>query len=308
VHYDGVQVLFGVNLEVDQGEIVALLGTNGAGKSTLLKSVAGLVQATNGAIVFDGRDMTYAPPNEVAGRGVALFPGGQGVFPSLSVAEHLRLASWLHRHDKEHVARSTGRVLELFPILRDRLAERAGNLSGGQQQMLALGMAFIERPRLLMIDELSLGLAPAIVEQLLPIVSDISAQGTTIILVEQSANLALTIAHTAYFMEKGEIRFNGPTAELLRRPDVLRSVFLEGASKGMAATENETMAAPRVHVAAPHGNGQRDAPVRLSLDAVSKRFGGLAALSDVSLRAAAGEVIGFIEPKDAGKRTRLERI
>src|SRR5207248_4500677 len=115
VHYDSVQVLFGVNFEVDEGEIVALLGTNGAGKSTLLKSVAGLGQATNGAIVFDGRDMTYAPPNEVAGRGVVLFPGGQGVFPSLSVAEHLRLASWLHRHDKRHVARSTGRVLELFP-------------------------------------------------------------------------------------------------------------------------------------------------------------------------------------------------
>ena len=309
VHYDGVQVLFGVNLEVDEGEIVALLGTNGAGKSTLLKSVAGLVQATNGAIVFDGRDMTYAPPNEVAGRGVALFPGGQGVFPSLSVAEHLRLASWLHRRDKKHVARSTGRVLELFPILRDRLAEPAGNLSGGQQQMLALGMAFIERPRLLMIDELSLGLAPAIVEQLLPIVRDISAQGTTIILVEQSANLALTIANTAYFMEKGEIRFNGPTAELLGRPDVLRSVFLEGASKGMAATEIEkTMAATPVHVAAPHGNGQRDAPVRLSLDAVSKRFGGLAALSDVSLRAAAREVLGFIGPNGAGKTTLFDAI
>jgi branched-chain amino acid transport system ATP-binding protein len=308
VHYDGVQVLFGVNFEVDQGEIVALLGTNGAGKSTLLKSVAGLVPATNGAIVFDGRDMTYAPPNEVAGRGVVLFPGGQGVFPSLSVAEHLRLASWLHRHDKEHVARATGRVLELFPILRDRLGEPAGNLSGGQQQMLALGMAFIERPRLLMIDELSLGLAPAIVEQLLPIVSDISAQGTTIILVEQSVNLALTIAHTAYFMEKGEIRFNGPTAELLGRPDVLRSVFLEGASKGMATNENETMAATPVRVPVPHGNGQRDAPVRLSLDGVSKRFGGLAALSDVSLHAAAGEVLGFIGPNGAGKTTLFDAI
>jgi branched-chain amino acid transport system ATP-binding protein len=228
VHYDSVQVLFGVNFEVDEGEIVALLGTNGAGKSTLLKAIAGLVPATNGAVVFDGRDMTYAPPNEVAARGVVLFPGGQGVFPTLTVGEQLRLASWLHRHDKRRVRDAIDRVLELFPILAERFSEPAGNLSGGQQQMLALGMAFIERPRLLMIDELSLGLAPAIVEQLLPIVGDIGAQGTTIILVEQSVNLALTIAETAYFMEKGEIRFHGPTAELLERPDVLRAVFLEG--------------------------------------------------------------------------------
>ena len=234
VHYDSVQVLFGVNFEVDEGEIVALLGTNGAGKSTLLKAIAGLVPATNGAVVFDGRDMTYAPPNEVAARGVVLFPGGQGVFPTLTVGEQLRLASWLHRHDKRRVRDAIDRVLELFPILAERFSEPAGNLSGGQQQMLALGMAFIERPRLLMIDELSLGLAPAIVEQLLPIVGDIGAQGTTIILVEQSVNLALTIAETAYFMEKGEIRFHGPTAELLERPDVLRSVFLEGAAKGMS--------------------------------------------------------------------------
>ena len=126
-------------------------------------------------------------------------------------------------------------MLDLFPVLRQRLDEPAGNLSGGQQQMLALGMAFIEQPRLLMIDELSLGLAPTIVEQLLPLVRDFAAQGTTVILVEQSVNLALTIAETAYFMEKGEIRFHGPTAELLERPDVLRSVFLEGADTLTAA-------------------------------------------------------------------------
>jgi branched-chain amino acid transport system ATP-binding protein len=308
VFYDSVQVLFNVNFEVDEGEIVALLGTNGAGKSTLLKSIAGLVEATNGAIVFDGRDMTYAPPNEVAGRGVVLFPGGQGVFPTLTVAEHLRLASWLHRHEKAHVKAATARVIELFPILGERLDEPAGNLSGGQQQMLALGMAFIERPRLLMIDELSLGLAPAIVEQLLPIVRDIAAQGTTIILVEQSVNLALTIAQTAYFMEKGEIRFHGPTEELLQRPDVLRSVFLEGAAKGIAGQPQSTVDATAVHVDAPHGNGSNDAPVRLSLADVSKRFGGLAALSDVSLDAAAGEIVGFIGPNGAGKTTLFDVV
>ncbi len=308
VHYDNVQVLFKVNFEVDEGEIVALLGTNGAGKSTLLKAIAGLVEATNGATVFDGRDMTYAPPNEVAGRGVVLFPGGQGVFPTLGVAEHLRLASWLHRKDKAHVAEATERVLEMFPIFRERLDEPAGNLSGGQQQMLALGMAFIERPRLLMIDELSLGLAPAIVEQLLPIVRDIAAQGTTIILVEQSVNLALTIAQTAYFMEKGEIRFHGPTAELLQRPDVLRSVFLEGAAKGILAESAATVGATAVHVDAPHENGSSEAPVRLSLTDVSKRFGGLAALSDISLDAAGGEIVGFIGPNGAGKTTLFDVI
>jgi branched-chain amino acid transport system ATP-binding protein len=324
VHYDGVQVLFGVNFEVDEGEIVALLGTNGAGKSTLLKTIAGLVEATNGAVVFDGRDMTYAPPNETAGRGVVLFPGGQGVFPTLSVGEHLRLAAWLHRNDPEGVKASTDRVLELFPILAERLGEPAGNLSGGQQQMLALGMAFIERPRLLMIDELSLGLAPAIVEQLLPIVRDIREQGTTVILVEQSVNLALTIAEHAYFMEKGEIRFNGPTSELLNRPDVLRSVFLEGASKGTqengtngvattSATTNgvtspQSVPATVADVRAPNGNGESVAPVRLGLDNVSKNFGGLAALTEVSLQAHAGEILGFLGPNGAGKTTMFDVI
>ena len=168
VHYGGVQVLFGVNFEVDEGEIVALLGTNGAGKSTLLKAISGLVEATNGAVVFDGRDMTYAPPNEIAARGVVQMPGGQGTFPTLTVAEHLRLASWLAPQGPRTRARRRPSVCSSSSrCSRDRMGEPAGNLSGGQQQMLALGMAFIQKPRLLMIDELSLGLAPTIVEQLL---------------------------------------------------------------------------------------------------------------------------------------------
>ena len=295
VGYDGVQVLFHVDFEIDEGEIVALLGTNGAGKSTLLKTISGLVEATNGAIVFDGRDMTYAPPNEVAGRGVVQVPGGNGVFPSLTVAENLRLAGWLHRHDRVRTRESVEHVLTLFPVLRDRLDEPAGNLSGGQQQMLTLGMAFVTRPRLLMIDELSLGLAPAVVEQLLPIVAEIRAAGTTIILVEQSVNLALTLAETAYFMEKGEIRFHGPTAELLQRPDVLRSVFLEGAATVTApaavaeVVPNGKGAVPSArpaYVRAPNGSSAESTPParpRLELQEVSKRFGGLSALHDVSV-------------------------
>jgi ABC-type branched-subunit amino acid transport system ATPase component/predicted MFS family arabinose efflux permease len=306
VHYGGVQVLFHVNFEVDEGEVVALLGTNGAGKSTLLKTISGLVEATNGAVVFDGRDMTYAPPNEVAARGVIQMPGGQGTFPTLTVAEHLRLASWLHRKDKERVAAATEHVLGLFPILRDRINEPAGNLSGGQQQMLALGMAFIEQPRLLMIDELSLGLAPTIVEQLLPLVRDIAARGTTVILVEQSVNLALEIAETAYFMEKGEIRFHGPTAELLERPDVLRSVFLEGAQTRTGAP---APARTRPVLEPDAADGDTAAPaVRIGLDEVSKRFGGLTALSAVSFTANGGEIVGLIGPNGAGKTTLFDTI
>jgi ABC-type branched-subunit amino acid transport system ATPase component/predicted MFS family arabinose efflux permease len=308
VHYDNVQVLFHVDFEVDEGEIVALLGTNGAGKSTLIKTIAGLVKATNGAVVFDGRDMTYAPPNEVAERGVVMMPGGQGVFPTVTVADHLRLAGWVHRKDKPRVAATTERVFELFPILRDRLGEPAGNLSGGQQQMLALGMAFIEGPRLLMIDELSLGLAPAIVEQLLPLVRDLAAQGTTIVLVEQSVNLALTVADTAYFMEKGEIRFHGPTKELLERPDVLRSVFLEGAATVLDGAAAKSVPATATHVETPHTNGQDDVAARLRLDHVSKNFGGLAALRDVSLSARPGEIVGFMGPNGAGKTTLFDVI
>ena len=317
VGYDGVQVLFHVDFEIDEGEIVALLGTNGAGKSTLLKAISGVIEATNGAIVFDGRDMTYAPPNEVAARGVVQVPGGAGVFPSLTVAENLRLAGWLHRRDRERTHDGVERVLSLFPVLRERLDQPAGNLSGGQQQMLTLGMAFVTRPRLLMIDELSLGLAPAVVEQLLPIVHEIRAQGTTIILVEQSVNLALTLAETAYFMEKGEIRFHGPTAELLSRPDVLRSVFLEGAATVDTATPssaavpsatngNGVVTAPVVAVNGTNGDhpaAGEAAPARLALRGVSKTFGGLNALSDVALDVGPGELLGFLGPNGAGKTT-----
>ena len=172
VFYGNVQVLFDVDFEIDEGEIVALLGTNGAGKSTLLKAICGVVEADKGAVIFDGRDITHAPPNEIAALGVDQVPGGQGVFPSLTVRENLRVAGWLERRGPAELeaahrrgARASSRC---WP---QRIDEPAANLSGGQQQMLALGMAFLARPRLLLIDELSLGLAPVIVEQLLPMVA-----------------------------------------------------------------------------------------------------------------------------------------
>jgi ABC-type branched-subunit amino acid transport system ATPase component/predicted MFS family arabinose efflux permease len=303
VHYDSVQVLFNVDFEVDQGEIVALLGTNGAGKSTLLRAISGLVEASGGAVIFDGRDMTHTPPNEIAARGVTQVPGGQGVFPSLTVAENLRLAGWLQRRDHDEISDATERVMGYFPVLRERVHEPAGNLSGGQQQMLTLGMAFIGRPQLLMIDELSLGLAPTVIAQLLDIVKALRDRGTTIILVEQSVNLALTLADEAYFMEKGEIRFHGPTAELLERPDVLRSVFLEGAID---------TAPPKP---APNGGGtppvvSGDGQRRTSLEVtdVSKRFGGVTALNDVSFTVRRSEILGFIGPNGAGKTTLFDVV
>src|SRR5690606_20615256 len=192
VHYDTVQVLFGVDFEVGEGEIIALLGTNGAGKSTLLKAISGLVEPSGGAVVFDGTDITHAPPNEIVGHGIVQVPGGKGIFPSLTVGENIRLAGWPYADEPDYLAAATEEVLEHFPILRERWNDAAGNLSGGEQQMLTLGMAFIAKPRLLMIDELSLGLAPVIVERLLKVVTAIRERGTTIILVEPSVNLAIT--------------------------------------------------------------------------------------------------------------------
>jgi branched-chain amino acid transport system ATP-binding protein len=295
VSYGDVQVLFDVDLEVDEGEVIALLGTNGAGKSTLLQSICGLVPANKGAVIFDGRDITYAPPHEIAPRGVVLVPGGRGTFPSLTVAENLRAAGWIDRKDKAERARRVDAVLDTFPNLCDLLDEPAANLSGGQQQMLALGMAFLSRPRLVMIDELSLGLAPVIIEQLVGIIRQMRDDGTTVIVVEQSVNVALTLASTAYFMEKGEIRFHGPTEELLARPDILRSVFLAGADAASTGVQ---------------ANGARDADAlpALELHDLTRSFGGIRAVDDVSITVGSGEIVGIIGPNGAGKTTLLDLV
>jgi ABC-type branched-subunit amino acid transport system ATPase component/predicted MFS family arabinose efflux permease len=299
VHYGDVQVLFGVDLEVDEGEIVALLGTNGAGKSTLLKAISGVVEATNGAVIVDGRETTHAPPYEIAALGVLQVPGGNGVFPSLTVEENLDLAGWLHKGERAELDERRARVFELFPVLLARLSSPAADLSGGQQQMLTLGMALLSKPKLLMIDELSLGLAPVVVEQLLPVVREMRDGGTTVILVEQSVNVALTVASTAYFMEKGEIRFSGPTAELLDRPDVLRSVFLEGAGRDVNGASVRTGPA----VTAP-----ADGSPALRLRGVSRAFGGVRAVNGVDLDVAPGEIVGIIGPNGAGKTTLFDLV
>jgi branched-chain amino acid transport system ATP-binding protein len=295
--YDGVQVLFGVDMEIKRGEIVALLGTNGAGKSTFLKAISGLLDPMAGVVYFDGKDITHTDPMITARLGIMHVPGGRGIFPTLSVAENLRVAGWMYRRDHAYIEDATKRVLEYFPVLVERSSTLAGNLSGGEQQMLSLAQAFIAQPQLLLIDELSLGLAPTIVARLLDIVRAIHDRGTTVVLVEQSVNTALELAERALFMEKGEVRFSGPTAELLHRPDVLRAVFLEGAVGNGRRTKTRSR------------NGRvRNASVALSTRDLSKRYGGVVAVDDVSLDLRDGEILGLIGPNGAGKTTLFDLI
>jgi ABC-type branched-subunit amino acid transport system ATPase component/ABC-type branched-subunit amino acid transport system permease subunit len=294
VAYDGVPVLHGVDLDVGVGEIVALLGTNGAGKSTVLRAVAGLAPVTTGHVRFAGTDVTNARPEALATLGVASAPGGVGIFPSLTVAEHLRLAAWTRRGDPDAVRGATDDALQRFPELDDRLTARAGDLSGGQQQMLNLAMALVARPRLLLLDELSLGLAPVVVTRLLEVVRDLASGGTTVLLVEQSVPLALEVAARAYFLEKGAVRFAGPTRELLDRPDLVRAVFLDRGHAPVPAARER--AAPA------------EAPVRLEVRGISKTFGGVVALDDVSFDVHDSEILGILGPNGAGKTTLFDVI
>jgi len=293
--YGAVQVLFGVDLAVGDGDIVALLGTNGAGKSTVLRVMAGLMPATSGSVHYEGRDIGALDPVERVELGIVTVPGGRGVFPSLTVAENLRLGGWLVRRQPEALARATDGVLALFPALGQRLSTRAAELSGGEQQMLTLAQALLCRPKLLLIDELSLGLAPTVVAELLEVVRRLAADGTTVLVVEQSLNVAAALAPAAVFLERGQVRFSGPTAELADRPELARAVFLRGADP-----------VPRGH----ERSGQRwrddDAiagPVRFEVREVSKHFGGVDAVHRVSFEATAGEVLGIIGANGAGKTT-----
>jgi ABC-type branched-subunit amino acid transport system ATPase component/MFS family permease len=231
--YGQLQVLFDVDFTVDDGEMVALLGTNGAGKSTLLKVISGIGFPSAGSVRLDGTDITYLDPDRRVRLGVSQVPGGKAVFGPMSVVENLRALAFTLGTDTATIQSGIDATFEAFPRLAERRNQLASTLSGGEQQMLGLATAFLVRPRLLLIDELSLGLAPKIVGELLDMVRRINAAGTAIVLVEQSVNLALSVVHHAYFMEKGQVRFDGPAQELLHRPDLLRSVFLEGASKGL---------------------------------------------------------------------------
>ena len=233
--YGHLQVLFGIDLDVGEGEAVALLGTNGAGKSTLLRVITGLHPPGAGVVRFAGREITGMAPDRIVRRGLTLVEGGRAIFPSLTVDENLRLGAYpVLRKEARLVESRVERAYSVFPVLaglRDRVA---GTLSGGEQQMVAIGRTLVADPTLLMIDELSLGLAPVVLQHLVEAVSRMVAQGVAVLLVEQSLNVALAVASRAYYLEKGEVRFAGAPAGLLERGDLVKSVFF-GASAAQEA-------------------------------------------------------------------------
>jgi ABC-type branched-subunit amino acid transport system ATPase component/predicted MFS family arabinose efflux permease len=226
--YGSLQVLFGVDLDVHEGEVLALLGTNGAGKSTLLRAISGLGLPDRGVIRLRGRTMTFSDPGTRVRLGVVQVPGGKAVYPSLSVAENLVAGAYTYVWDVDRVRSRVAEVVELFPVLGERLDQPAGTLSGGEQQQLAIATALLLDPQVLLIDELSLGLAPVVVQELLQVIERLKERGLTIVIVEQSLNVAVAVADRAVFMEKGQVRFEGPARDLLERDDLVRAVFLGG--------------------------------------------------------------------------------
>ena len=229
--YGQLKVLHGVDFTVRDGELLALLGVNGAGKSSLLKVVSGIGLPSAGSVRLDGRDITYLDAERRVRMGITQIPGGHAVFGPLTVADNLRGMGYALGRDRKRVSRAIDECFDAFPVLAERRNKPAWTLSGGEQQMLALSKAFLLRPRLLLIDELSLGLAPIVVDRLLAMVRKINAAGTAVVLVEQSVSIALNTVDHAYFMEKGEIRFDGTSADLLGRDDLLRAVFLGAAAR-----------------------------------------------------------------------------
>ena len=228
--YGAVQILYSVDLTVRQGERVALLGTNGAGKSTLLKVISGLVRPSAGHVRFVGEDVTHLTPEERVARGMTLVEGGRSTFPSLTVKENLRLGGYQFYDNRPKIDQRIDTVLDLFPELVPKLDDPAGRLSGGEQQMMTIGRAMVAGSNLIMIDELSLGVAPIVLAQIVKAVQQIVDSGRTVLLVEQSLNIAVELTDTAHFMEKGDIKYSGPSRELLDRGDLARSVFFGAAA------------------------------------------------------------------------------
>ena len=223
-HYGGIHALQGIDLEVRDGSIVSLIGANGAGKSTTLKAIVGLVKPSGGTVSWNGERLTGLPTKDIVGRGVCLVPEGRHVFPNLTVDENLTLGAY-SRSDKPGIAADRRKVFGFFPRLEQRAKQKAGTLSGGEQQMLAVGRALMTRPRILMMDEPSLGLAPLIVKMIFDIVRAINQEGVTVLLIEQNAKAALEIADYAYVLETGRITVHGPGKELLA-DDRVRNAYL----------------------------------------------------------------------------------
>ncbi len=214
VNYGGIQALRGISMEVPDGKIVTLIGANGAGKSTTLRTISGLVKAASGSIQWNGEEILGKPIDKIVTSGIAMSPEGRRVFPDMTVLENLKIGAYL-RKDKAEIAKDIQWVYELFPRLEERSWQMAGTLSGGEQQMLAVGRALMSRPKLMMLDEPSLGLAPLVVQDIFKIIQEINRQGVTVLLIEQNANMALKIADLAYVLETGNITMSGTGAELL---------------------------------------------------------------------------------------------
>lgn len=229
MNYGGIRALKDVSFCVEAGKIVTLIGANGAGKSTTLRAIASLVRPAGGQIFFEGEDITNMATREIVAKGIVLVPEGRRIFPNLTVLENLKLGAYL-RKDKEEIERDYAYVFGLFPKLKERSWQMAGTLSGGEQQMLAVGRALMARPKLIMMDEPSLGLAPLVVKDIFRIISQINAQGVTVLLIEQNANAALKLAHQGYVMEVGRISMTGTGEELLRN-DQVRAAYLGKAKK-----------------------------------------------------------------------------
>jgi branched-chain amino acid transport system ATP-binding protein len=224
-HYGKIEALHGVSVEVNRGEIVSLIGANGAGKTTLLMTVCGSPQASAGRILLEGRDITRLPTPEIMRSDIAIVPEGRRVFPGLTVAENLHMGGFFNT--KAEVRASQAHVYELFPRLKERENQRAGTMSGGEQQMLAIGRALMSKPRLMILDEPSLGLAPLIIKQIFEIIGKLRAEGITVFLVEQNAHQALKLADRGYVLENGLIRLQDTGANLLANPDV-QNAYLGG--------------------------------------------------------------------------------
>ena len=226
VYYGAIHALKGVSLEVEKGEIVTLIGANGAGKSTTLRTISGLLAPKGGTISFLGDDIGGIPAHEIVKRGISQVPEGRRIFAEMSVQENLEMGAFI-RKDKGGVEKDFDLVYERFPRLKERRRQQAGTLSGGEQQMLAMGRALMSRPKLLLLDEPSMGLAPLLIKEIFSIIEDINREGTTVLLVEQNANMALSIAHRAYVLETGRITLSGAAKELAASEDV-RKAYLGG--------------------------------------------------------------------------------
>ena len=226
VHFGVIQALKGISLTVGDGEIVTLIGANGAGKTTTLRTVSGLKKPTSGSILLDGKDITHTSPRDRVKLGMSQVPEGRRVFPGMTVLENLELGAYLRR-DRAGIAQDLKMVYERFPRLADRKRQAAGTLSGGEQQMLAMGRALMSRPKILFLDEPSMGLAPLLVQEIFDIIQDINRSGTTILLVEQNASMALQVANRAYVMETGSIVLSGNGEELSRSDDI-KKAYLGG--------------------------------------------------------------------------------